>query len=66
MHVPDGSYRAYGQKLTLQKGLLSFNGPVENPLVELRAVRVNNKEKKSTIAKSLNISRETLYQYLRK
>lgn len=44
MHVPDGSYRAYGQKLTLQKGLLSFNGPVENPLVELRAVRVNNKE----------------------
>ncbi len=37
----------------------------EDQIIELRE-RVRNGERKSDIAKSLHISRETLYQYLRK
>lgn len=44
LQIPKGDYKAYGQKLSVQKGLLSFNGPIDNPLVDLRAVRVISKE----------------------
>lgn len=35
-----GSLEAQGQKLTIQKGELTFTGPLDNPIVEVRAVRV--------------------------
>ncbi len=36
----DGSFEAYGQKLTIREGQLTFTGPVDDPLVDVRAVRV--------------------------
>jgi translocation and assembly module TamB len=36
----DGSFAAQGQKLTIQKGELTFTGPLDNPIVDVRAVRV--------------------------
>ena len=34
-----GSYNAYGQKLQLERGLLLFNGPLDNPGLDVRAAR---------------------------
>ena len=40
LSVVDGEYRAYGQKLTIDRGrLLFFGGPVDNPGLDIRAVR---------------------------
>ena len=35
-----GSLAAQGQKLTIQKGELTFTGPLDNPIVDVRAVRI--------------------------
>ncbi|HJV64026.1 MAG TPA: translocation/assembly module TamB domain-containing protein [Albitalea sp.] len=37
----DGTYAAYGQKLTIDRGLITFNGPVENPRLDIEATRPN-------------------------
>ena len=37
----DGTYAAYGQKLTIDKGLVSFNGALENPRLDIEATRPN-------------------------
>ena len=37
----DGTYAAYGQKLTIDRGTLSFNGPAENPRLDIEATRPN-------------------------
>lgn len=34
-----GTFKAYGQDLTIERGRLAFNGPVDNPRVDLRAYR---------------------------
>ena len=34
-----GSYRAYGQTLTIEQGRLRFNGPVDNPSLDILALR---------------------------
>jgi translocation and assembly module TamB len=34
-----GSYNAYGQKLTLERGQLLFNGPLDDPGLDVRAAR---------------------------
>ncbi|KAF0193189.1 MAG: hypothetical protein FD165_292 [Gammaproteobacteria bacterium] len=40
LSVAEGRYRAYGQRLIIERGLLLFaGGPVSNPGLELRAVR---------------------------
>ncbi len=40
LHVEDGRYQAYGQKLTIQRGRLLFaDGPPDNPGLDVRAVR---------------------------
>lgn len=36
-----GRYKAYGQDLTIETGLLRFNGPYDNPLLEILAIRPN-------------------------
>jgi translocation and assembly module TamB len=36
-----GTYQAYGQKLEIERGLLSFVGPVEDPRLDILAVRPN-------------------------
>ena len=35
----DGTFEAYGQKLKIEKGELTFNGPIDNPYFNLRASR---------------------------
>lgn len=37
----DGTYQAYGQKLVIDRGDLSFNGPAENPRLDIEATRPN-------------------------
>ncbi len=37
----NGTYAAYGQKLELDRGKLSFNGPPENPRLDVLALRPN-------------------------
>jgi translocation and assembly module TamB len=37
----DGTYAAYGQKLTIDRGTVSFNGPAENPRLDIQATRPN-------------------------
>ena len=36
----DGKFAAYGQKLTIREGTLTFTGPLDDPLVDVKAVRV--------------------------
>jgi translocation and assembly module TamB len=36
-----GTYAAYGQKLELEKGVLHFEGPADNPRLDVLAVRPN-------------------------
>jgi len=38
--VSDGSYKAYGQSLTIERGRLIFQGSYENPGLDIRASRV--------------------------
>lgn len=35
----DGTYRAYGQDLTIERGVVNFQGPIDNPGLNVRAVR---------------------------
>jgi translocation and assembly module TamB len=37
----DGTYAAYGQKLVVDRGQIIFNGPVENPRLDIEATRPN-------------------------
>ncbi len=39
VRVPRGRYRAYGQRLTVRKGSVIFYGPMDNPDLNLEAVR---------------------------
>ena len=41
VRATDGTYAAYGQKLTIDRGLISFNGPIENPRLDIEATRPN-------------------------
>lgn len=40
-----GRYRAYGQQLDVESGLASFNGPIDNPALDILAVRPNLEQK---------------------
>jgi translocation and assembly module TamB len=35
----EGVYRAYGQKLEIRRGIVSFLGPIDNPTLDILAVR---------------------------
>ena len=39
--VEEGTYAVYGQKLDIDRGVLTFAGPIHNPGVDLYAVRKN-------------------------
>jgi translocation and assembly module TamB len=39
IRVADGTYEAYGQKLEIERGVLSFAGPIDNPSLDILAVR---------------------------
>ncbi|MGR8997919.1 MAG: translocation/assembly module TamB domain-containing protein [Gammaproteobacteria bacterium] len=44
-----GRYKSYGQDLTVRKGRFLFNGPVDNPWLEVEAIRVSNDKKVTAI-----------------
>ncbi len=39
IQVEEGRYAAYGQSLTIERGVLSFIGPIDNPGIDVLAVR---------------------------
>jgi translocation and assembly module TamB len=39
LNVTQGVYKAYGQNLAIERGRLIFNGPLDNPGLDVRAVR---------------------------
>ncbi|MEO8938049.1 MAG: translocation/assembly module TamB domain-containing protein [Burkholderiaceae bacterium] len=39
--VREGIYKAYGQELTITRGNLTFSGPIDNPALDIIAVRKN-------------------------
>jgi translocation and assembly module TamB len=41
LRIVDGTYQAYGQKLDIERGVLTFVGPVENPRLDIEATRPN-------------------------
>ncbi len=36
-----GEYRAYGQRLDIERGVVRFTGPLDNPALDIRAIRPN-------------------------
>ena len=40
-----GEYRAYGQRLAIERGLLRFNGALDNPALDILALRPNLTQK---------------------
>ncbi|MEO5846010.1 MAG: translocation/assembly module TamB domain-containing protein, partial [Caldimonas sp.] len=41
LQAAEGTYQAYGQKLGIDRGVLAFTGPVENPRLDIEATRPN-------------------------
>lgn len=39
IRVAQGSYRAYGQRLSIERGVLDFQGPLDNPGLDILAMR---------------------------
>ncbi|MDL2357353.1 MAG: translocation/assembly module TamB domain-containing protein [Pseudomonadota bacterium] len=39
IRVVNGTYAAYGQKLSIERGVLSFSGPYDNPALNILALR---------------------------
>ncbi|WLI89575.1 translocation/assembly module TamB domain-containing protein [Massilia sp. R2A-15] len=39
IRVVSGNYAAYGQKLAIERGVITFNGPYDNPSLNILAVR---------------------------
>jgi translocation and assembly module TamB len=37
----EGTYAAYGQKLAIDRGILAFSGPIDNPRLDILALRAN-------------------------
>ncbi|MDZ7870394.1 MAG: translocation/assembly module TamB domain-containing protein [Rheinheimera sp.] len=50
VQLKDGSFRAYGQDLKLRKGRLTFNGPANQPLLSIEAIRNPEKTEENVIA----------------
>lgn len=47
--VKKGTYKAYGQNLTIERGRLIFQGPYENPGLDIRATRTIEDEDKTQV-----------------
>ena len=39
--VREGTYEGYGQRLTIDRGNLTFSGPIDNPALDINALRKN-------------------------
>jgi translocation and assembly module TamB len=49
-----GSYRAYGQQLSIQTGELSFNGPYDDPMLNILALRPQARESDQQVGVQIN------------
>ncbi len=50
LQILDGRYEAYGQNLLIQTGEVQFNGPIEQPLLLVEAIRDPAKTRDNVIA----------------
>lgn len=50
VNLQNGTFRAYGQDLQLRKGRLNFNGPADQPLMAIEAIRNPEKTEDGVIA----------------
>lgn len=41
IHVADGTYAAYGQRLVIERGVVNFAGPIDDPALNIVALRKN-------------------------
>jgi translocation and assembly module TamB len=41
INTESGTYAAYGQKLEIERGIIAFSGPVDNPRLDVLALRPN-------------------------
>lgn len=41
VRVVDGTYEAFGRRLQITRGIVNFNGPADNPNLNIRAMRLN-------------------------
>lgn len=41
VRVVEGTYEAFGRKLDIERGIVNFNGPLDNPNINIRAMRRN-------------------------
>ncbi len=41
VNTDGGQYRAYGQRLDVEQGVLRFTGPIDNPALDILAIRPN-------------------------
>lgn len=39
VRIERGTYKAYGQNLTIERGAVTFNGPLDNPSLDIVAIR---------------------------
>jgi autotransporter translocation and assembly factor TamB len=44
-----GSYKSYGQDLAIKRGKIAFNGPLDNPWLDVEATRLSKDEKVTAI-----------------
>jgi translocation and assembly module TamB len=44
LRTRDGSIQAYGQRLQLRRGVITFQGRIENPLLDIEAVRTDTQQ----------------------
>ncbi|MFT3857279.1 MAG: translocation/assembly module TamB domain-containing protein [Aquabacterium sp.] len=49
--VENGTYAAYGQKLVIERGSVAFTGPIENPRLDILAMRAQSPTAASTDVK---------------
>lgn len=54
--ITEGTYTGYGQKLKITKGQILFNGPLDNPVLAIKAVREANNVDGGSVVAGINIS----------
>lgn len=62
LRTASGMYRAYGQQLNVETGVLRFNGPYDNPQLDVLAIRPNISQRAGVqIRGTASAPRVTLY-----
>lgn len=54
LRIREGIYESYGQNLSIDRGLLIFQGPVDSPRVDIRASRRINDEENTLVGMQIN------------